>query len=161
MAKQKEKVIATRLGKRVIDPDKVLYFPHGLIGFENQREFVLLQIKDGSPFLILQSLSNSRVGLVVADPYSFTADYEVKIGDAEQKILKLKTIRQVAVLVTVTIPPGAPEKTALNLSGPILVNYEARVGLQVPQSDPKYAGHLYLHETVYAQQQGQAPDPTP
>lgn len=148
MAKQKEKVIATRLGKRVIDPDKVLYFPHGLIGFENHREFVLLQVKDGSPFLILQSLSNSRVGLVVADPYSFTAEYEVKIGDAEQKILKLKTIRQVAVLVTVTIPPGAPEKTALNLSGPILVNYEVRIGLQVPQADPRYAGRLFLHETT-------------
>jgi len=146
MAKQKEKVIATRLGKRVIDPEKVLYFPHGLIGFENNREFALLQIKDDSPFLILQSMSNAKVGLVVADPYSFTANYEVKIGEAEQKILKLKTIRQVAVLVTVTIPPGQPEKTALNLSGPILVNYEARIGIQVPQADPKYAGHIYLHE---------------
>lgn len=150
MAKQKEKVIATRLGKRVIDPDKVLYFPHGLIGFENKREFVLLQIKDGSPFLILQSVTNARVGLVVADPYSFTADYEVKIGEAEQKILKLKTIRQVAVLVTVAIPPGEPEKTALNLSGPILVNYEARIGLQVPQADSKYAGHLFLHDSTVA-----------
>ena len=38
-----------------------------------------------------------------------------------------------AVLVTVSIPAGAPEQAALNLTGPIVINYEARVGLQVPQ----------------------------
>jgi len=146
MARQKEKVIQTRIGKRVIELDKTLYFPHGLIGFEDQREFILLQIKEESPFLILQSITSARVGILVADPYSFTSQYEVKLGEAEQKILRLKNIRQLAVLVTVSIPPGEPEKTSLNLSGPIIVNYEARVGLQVPQVDKKYAGHIRLHE---------------
>lgn len=37
------------------------------------------------------------------------------------------------MLVTVSIPAGAPEQAALNLTGPIVINYEARVGLQVPQ----------------------------
>ncbi len=146
MARQKERVIQTRIGRRVIELDKTLYFPHGLIGFEDQREFVLLQIKGDSPFLILQSVNSPKVGLLVADPYSFTTKYEIKVGEAEQKILRLKNIRQLAVLVTVSIPPNEPEKTALNLSGPILVNYEARVGLQVPQVDGKYSGHIYLHE---------------
>ena len=146
MARQKEKVILTRIGKRVVELDKTLYFPHGLIGFEEEREFILLQIKDDSPFLILQSVHTPRVGILVADPYSFTTQYEVKLGEPEQKILRLKNIRQLAVLVTVSIPHGQPEKTALNLSGPILINYEARVGLQVPQVDNKYAGHIYLHE---------------
>lgn len=146
MAGKKEKIINTRLGKRTISMDKVLYFPKGIIGFENHQEFILLEIKEESPFLMLQSLDDARVGLLVADPYSFTSDYEIKLGDAEQRILRLKNIRQVAVLVTVTIPPGEPDKTALNLSGPILVNYRARVGMQVPQIDPKYSGHIYLHD---------------
>lgn len=146
MARQKEKVIQTRIGKRVIELDKTIYFPHGLIGIEDQREFSLLQIREDSPFLILQSITTARMGILVADPYSFTSDYEVKLGEAEQKILRLKNIRQLAVLVTVSIPPGEPEKTALNLSGPLLINYDARVGLQVPQVDSKYSGHIYLHE---------------
>ncbi len=151
MARQKEKTIQTRLGKRVIELDKTLYFPHGLIGFEEEREFILLQIKDDSPFLMLQSITAARVGILVADPYSFTSQYEVKLGEAEQKILRLKNIRQLAVLVTVSIPHGEPEKTALNLSGPIVVNYAARIGLQVPQVDSKYAGHIYLHELQTSQ----------
>ncbi len=146
MARQKEKVIQTRIGKRVVELDKKIYFPRGLIGFEDQREFVLLQMKEGSPFLVLQSLTNPRVGLLVADPYSFTMEYEVKLGQAEQKILRLQNIRQVAVLVTVSIPAGEPQKTALNLTGPILINYEARIGLQAPQVESKYPSHLYLHE---------------
>jgi flagellar assembly factor FliW len=146
MARQTEKVIQTRIGKRTVELDKVLYFPRGIIGFEDHHEFVLLQLKDDSPFLMLQSMSDARVGLLVADPYSFTSDYEIKLGEPEQKLLRLKNIRQVAVLVTVTIPQGEPEKTALNLMGPILVNYASRIGLQVPQVDSRYPSHLYLHE---------------
>ncbi|THB70666.1 MAG: flagellar assembly protein FliW [Desulfovibrio sp.] len=145
MARNKEKVIHTRVGERAVDLDKVLYFPRGLIGLEKHREFILLQIRDDSPFLVLQSMSNPRVGLLVADPYSFTTDYEITLGEPERRILKLKTLRQAAVLVTVTIPPGEPEKTALNLTGPILVNHEAKLGLQVPQTDSDYPSHLYLH----------------
>lgn len=148
MARQQEKVIQTRLGKRTIDMDKVLYFPRGLVGFEGHHEFILLQMRDESPFLVLQSLDNHRVGLLVADPYSFLTDFEIKVGEPEQKLLRLKNIRQVAVLVTVSIPPNEPEKTALNLTGPILVNHDAKLGLQVPQPDTRYPSKLYLHEHI-------------
>ena len=146
MARQKERVILTKMGKQTISLDKILYFPRGLMGFEDSHEFTLLQVKEDSPFLVLQCVHNPRLGLLVADPYSFTEDYEVRFGEAEQKILKIQNIRQVAVLVTVTIPQEQPEKTALNLTGPILVNYSARIGLQVPQIESKYPSQIYLHE---------------
>lgn len=136
------------MGQQTVSMDKVIYFPRGLIGFETYHEFTLLQLEEGSPFLMLQSLDNPRLGLLVADPYSFTEEYGVKVGDAERRILRLENIRQVAVLVSVTIPPGEPEKTALNLNGPILVNHEAKIGLQVPQIDSRYPSHLYLHEQM-------------
>lgn len=65
----------------------------------------------------------------------FLPEYRIKIGDAEQNMLQVKTAGELAVLVTVSIPPGHPERTALNLTGPILINHEARIGLQVPQAD--------------------------
>ncbi len=135
MARKNEVDIQTRLGVRRIDKNKVLYFPRGLAGFEGLHEFILLQIRPDAPLLVLQSMDNPQVGLLVADPYSFIKDFKIKIGDAEQKLLRLKNIRQLAVLVTVTIPIGKPEETALNLVGPIIVNHAARIGLQVPQSE--------------------------
>jgi flagellar assembly factor FliW len=81
----------------------------------------------------------------VADPYSFLPNYSVTVGDAEQKLLRLKNVRQVAVLVTVSIPPGRPELPALNLTGPVLVNHKMRIGLQVPQTENNGPAKFYLH----------------
>lgn len=158
MARQNERVIQTRLGRQNVALDKVLYFPRGLMGFEDKHEFTLLQLREGAPFLILQSMDDPRLGLLVGDPYSFIEDYPIRIGDAEQKLLRLRTIRQVAVLVTVSIPPGRPEKTALNLTGPILINHEARLGLQVPQTDGRFPSQYYLHEQGGCSTAGQAPE---
>ena len=134
MARSKEIEIDTRLGRRSIDTDKVVHFPRGLAGFENERDFILLQIRPEAPLLILQSVNTPVVGLLVADPYSFfDKSYAPQVGDAEKQLLHIENLEQAAVLVTVSIPAGAPEQAALNLTGPIVINYEARVGLQVPQ----------------------------
>lgn len=148
MAKrQVERTIQTRLGRISVDQGRVIRFPRGLIGFEDRKEFTLLQIKADSPFLMLQCVTNPELGLMVADPFAFLKDYEVKVGNAEQRILRLENIRQVAVLVTVSIPKGRPEETCLNLTGPILVNYAARIGLQIPQVDSKYPSRFYIKDS--------------
>lgn len=135
MARDKEEIeIDTRLGRRRIDTDKVIRFPHGLAGFEGERDFILLQIRPEAPLLILQSVTEPQVGLLVADPYSFLQSYPVMVGDAEQQLLQIKRMEDAAILVTVSIPVGEPEKAALNLTGPIVINHNARIGLQVPQS---------------------------
>ncbi|WP_457570528.1 flagellar assembly protein FliW [Desulfovulcanus sp.] len=128
-----KKEIKSKLGKVLITDEQVIQFPRGLIGFEQLHEFVLLQIKDNSPFLLLQSIDDERLGLIVADPFSFLTNYQVVVGESERRILKLQDKKDLTVLVTVTIPPGEPEKTTLNLTGPILINTNSRLGLQVPQ----------------------------
>ncbi len=135
MARNKEIEIDTRLGRRCIDADKVIHFPRGLAGFENERDFILLQIRPDAPLLILQSVTTPVVGLLVADPYSFfDKSYVPQVSDAEKQLLSIESLEQAALLVTVSIPAGAPEKAVLNLTGPIVINFEGRVGLQIPQS---------------------------
>jgi len=141
MGKKQERLIHTRMGQFSIPPGNVLVFPRGLIGFEGQREFTLIRVKDDSPFLILQSMSDPGLGLLVTDPFAFLGDYKISVGDAELKLLKLENIRQMAVLVTVTIPHGQPEQTTLNLSGPLVINHEARIGMQIPQVDSDFPSH--------------------
>lgn len=151
--------VQTRLGNLAVDMDRVIRFPRGLIGFEDCKEFTLLQLRQDSPFLILQSLERPELGLMVADPFCFIVDYNVKLGTAEQKILKLDNIRQLAVLVTVSIPKGRPEETALNLMGPILVNHEARIGLQVPQVDSKHPSRFLVGAQTQAPETREAAEP--
>lgn len=156
MACEKTIEIDTRLGRRAIDPDMVVTFPRGLAGFEEDHEFVLLQLKPDAPLLILQSMTNKDVGLLVADPYSFLPSYPIMLGDAEQKLLNIKDPKDAAILVTVSIPAGRPQDAVLNLTGPIVINYPERIGLQVPQGFDGPA-QVSLHK---AAEMGSAPGQT-
>jgi flagellar assembly factor FliW len=142
MANKTERIVETRLGRMTLPEDRILTFPRGVIGFMGHREFTLIQLRDESPFLVLQSLDDPKLGLLVADPYTFMTEYEVVIGEADRRILGIETREQTSILVTVTIPQGMPERTTLNLIGPIVVNNEARIGLQIPQTDSRYPAHF-------------------
>jgi len=149
-------VIRTKLGEREIARDSIIYFPHGLIGLDDKREFVLIPVRENSPFLLLQCVSDPGLGLIVADPFPFLPDYDVKLEQAEKKILRVESLRQIAVLVTVTIPKSRPEDTTFNLSGPIILNTKARLGLQAPQLDAKHPTHYRLADAQKAAREEQA-----
>jgi len=153
--RSKKIVIRTKLGEREVARESIIYFPHGLIGLDDKRDFVLIQVRENSPFLLLQCVTDARLGLLVADPYPFMPDYNVKLEAPEKKALRVENIRQIAVLVTVTIPKDKPEMTTLNLSGPIILNTKARLGLQAPQVDAKYPTHFRLVDA----QRTQNPEP--
>ena len=159
MARNKEIEIDTRLGRRCIDAEKVIRFPRGLAGFEDERDFILLQIRPEAPLLILQSVNKPQVGLLVADPYSFLQSYPVMLGEAEQKLLQIERMEDAAILVTVAIPAGEPEKATLNLTGPIVINHKARIGIQVPQGveGPAQINMHSLKPVEPAQEAGVAP----
>ncbi len=50
------------------------------------------------------------------------------------------------ILVSVTVPKGDPEGCTLNLTGPICVNVQERLGLQSPQTDLPYPSRVLLRD---------------
>lgn len=134
MEQKQEREIDTRLGRRVVDMARVIHFPQGLVGFEEEREFVLLQLRPDAAMLILQSMKTPQLGLLVADPYSFIDSFKPVVGEAEMALLQLNSLDDAAILVTVSIPNGQPDNATLNLSGPVIINHQARIGMQVPQN---------------------------
>lgn len=145
MASEEIRLIESRLGPREVRLDRVIHFPRGIIGFEAQHEFTLLQVRPDSPLLVLQSMLEPSLGLLVADPFAFVSDYSINVNDADQELLKASGPDDLAVLVTATIPPGKPEQTALNLLGPIVINHRERLGLQAPQSDRDGPTRVFVH----------------
>lgn len=144
MAKKQERLIQTRLGEMTITPDKILIFPKGLIGYQDKREFTLIQVNEESPFMLLQSMDDPEFALLVTDPYIFVSEYTVKISGAEQKLVQLDSPKQMGVLVTVSIPKGRPDETTLNLIGPIILNTRKKLGVQVPQTDLSTPSNIRL-----------------
>ena len=148
MANHEIKIIESRLGRREVRVDRIILFPRGILGYEEMREFTLLQIQENAPLLVLQSMEKPTLGLLVADPFVFLPEYNLHVGDAEQKLLKADSAADLAVLVTASIPPGKPEETALNLLGPILINHRAHLGLQVPQVDRDGPSRVFVRGKV-------------
>ncbi|SDN33632.1 flagellar assembly factor FliW [Desulfonauticus submarinus] len=140
--------VSSRLGKIIIDKSKIIYFPRGLIGFEGYHYFVLLQIKDKSPFLLLQSTENSRLGLIVADPFVFVPHFRFSLNKIEEKVLRISGRDEISVLATVNIPAGKPENTTLNLSGPIVINNKSKRGLQLAVIEAGLPSHVVISEFV-------------
>lgn len=145
MVKKTEKIIHTRVGPLHVEENRLILFPKGLMGFEHQREFALVRVREDSAFFLLQSTSDPNLGLMVTDPYVYVPDYRIRIGSAEQDMLRLKNIREAAVLVTVTIPLGKPEDAVLNLVGPLVINSRARRGMQVPQNQLRHPARIPLN----------------
>jgi flagellar assembly factor FliW len=126
--------------------DKTIRFPRGLIGFESLREFALVEFKPGSPFHFLQSMELPGMGMMLADPFSFLPGYEIRLAAVEERILRARSIRDLIILVSVTVPKGDPEGSTLNLTGPICVNVQARLGLQSPQIDLAFPPKVLLRD---------------
>lgn len=125
--------INTRLGIQEIAENKIIHFPKGLIGYEDELSFALLELAEDSPFSILQSTKTPDLGFIVTDPYIFLDAYSVKINDVEQVTLHATHADNLFVYVTVTIPHGKADQTTLNLAGPVFINHEKRLGMQIPQ----------------------------
>ena len=138
--------INSRIGPISVSVDKTIRFPRGIIGFENLREFALVEFKPGSPFHFLQSMEMPGMGMMLADPFSFLPGYEIRLASVEERILKVKSVRDLVILVSVTVPKGNPEGSTLNLTGPICVNVQERLGLQSPQTDLALPSRILLRE---------------
>lgn len=149
---QKIVEIETRLGRRSVDASRIITFPRGLVGFESEQRFVLLQIKDDAPLLVLQSVQTPQLGLLVTDPKSFMPDFQPRVSDSERTMLGLKDLTEAAILVTVSIPPGEPERATLNMTGPIVINYLSCVGMQIPQNDMPGPAQVNLNSLVQSAQ---------
>jgi flagellar assembly factor FliW len=143
---KKRLTIHSRIGQLVISSDKTIRFPRGIIGFESLREFALVEFKHGTPFHFLQSIEMPRMGMMLADPFSFLPNYEIRLAAAEERILRVRSVYDLVILVSVTVPKGDPQASTLNLTGPICVNVQERLGLQSPQVELNFPAQVLLRD---------------
>jgi flagellar assembly factor FliW len=128
----------TRFGAIDYEEEDVLTFREGLIGFPNGRRYLLLSLKDDSPFRWLQSLEEPALAFLVADPAHWLLDYEPVVRKEIAQALALTEETPRFLLTTAVIPPGRPDEMTLNLAGPLLINAETRQGAQVVLEDDAY-----------------------
>ena len=138
-------------GEIEIDEKQRIVFPRGLFGFEELRNFALLDSTQ-QPFYWLQSLERVEVAFVLIDPLFFRPDYTPDVDPTEVEEIGASDPEDLLVFAIVTIPAAAARMTA-NLQGPVLLNRRTRVARQSISANPRWGvRHVVMEELAQARQ---------
>ncbi len=132
-------IIKTKfLGEVEIREDDIIVFPDGILGFEECRKFILLDIPENEFFKILQDVERGYVSFIVTDPWKFKTDYDMEVPDSELLKINIREKEQIAMLNIVTLS-DVFEKSTMNLLAPIIMNTENRIGKQYVLNNVSYS----------------------
>jgi len=130
------KLMTKAYGLIDVDERQKIIFPQGLFGFENLRDYVLLDAEQ-QPFYWLQSMDMEHVAFVLINPFVFRPDYEVNIPNEDMAEINIHSPEKALIFSIVTIPADGKNITA-NLQGPLIINRDNRTGKQVVLSDDRW-----------------------
>ena len=153
----------TRFGQIEVPDDRIIEMPEGILGFAQERRFVLLEHdSEGTPFKWLQAADNPNLAFIVMDPHLVVADYQVEFDKEAQRILGPQPDRaDLAVMAIVNIPHDRPIEMTVNLRAPVVVHCEKRLGCQLvlPNEDYPIRHRLFPDPAGEGAGAAQAPKP--
>lgn len=117
--------------------DEVIVFNKGVLGFENLKRYILINLKEYEPFQLLQCIDDENIGFIVAYPFDFYKDYEFKLTSNQIERLKIKKQDQVLVFNILTLKED-PNKITINLKAPIIINTLGNLGEQIVLDNEEY-----------------------
>ena len=115
------KIVTDYLGEVEIEQSNIINFEHGIPGFEDEKEFIILSIDEQGAFQLLQSIKNQRLAFVIIDPVYVVLDYSFDLEDSIVHALEIKDERDIAIFSIVSLKDSIPKST-INLKAPIIIN---------------------------------------
>ena len=126
-------IASRRFGAFEVPVESVFELDPGLVGFPNERRFVVMESRPGSPFKWMLCVDEPDLAFAVVDPVEFVPGYRAPIEKAVE-VLGCAA-GDVALFVLVTIP-ARPVEIYANLLAPVVVDLARRVGRQLVLEDP-------------------------
>jgi flagellar assembly factor FliW len=128
------KIESPRFGSLEVDADKLIEFPTGLPGFEDCKQFTLLEVSEdkSSGVGILQSVDRPEVAFSIAEPGKFGLHYEFSLTEEEESLLRVSRIEDIAVFLILHRGEGGTNEVPVkgNLMAPLVINAAQRIGIQ-------------------------------
>lgn len=120
-----------------IDESQLVTFPKGLYGFEEYKNYALID-SQYNPLIWLQSIEEPSLAFLMIDPFLIEENYEADINDSELEKIEVKDPVDVAVMAIITVPNDGSPVTA-NLQGPIIINKKKKLCMQAVLDGEKYS----------------------
>ncbi len=137
------KIDSMRFGNIEISEQEIINFSEGLLGFEDEKQFCLVDPNDSTLILWLQSLKTPTICFPIIEPNFFTENSDFTIPQSDLANLEIETSNKL-VFNILTIPSDATQISA-NLKAPIVINNSTRLAKQIVLQDNK----LSVNENIY------------
>lgn len=143
-------------GEIMIDDDKIIHFPKGIIGFPDLTEFTLIHDEEKGTDSIhwLQSIQEPAFAMPVMDPLIVCPDYNPEADDELFNILGEIKPEELLVLVTVTVPKDLTQMS-VNLKGPIIINAAEKRALQIIVEGDEYKVKFPIYDILNQKKAGE------
>ena len=143
-------------GEITVDDDKLVYFPKGIIGFPDLKDFALIHDEEKGSDSIhwLQSIQEPAFAMPVMDPLLVCPDYNPEADDELLNNLGEIKPDDLLVLVTVTVPSDLTQMS-VNLKGPIVINAGERKAIQVIAEGDTYQVKFPIYDILYKKKAGE------
>ena len=125
-------------GNLSIEKENIITFEQGLLGFEELKQFAIIDVEECLPFEWLVSVEDPIVAFPILNPTLFFSDYKPSLSKDDLVSLNIKREKDVEMFCIVTLDKK-PENVTLNLKGPILINMKNKMGKQVVLAEDYYS----------------------
>ena len=132
------KILSPYFGELEYSEEDIFKADAGLLGFPEDRRFLLIRSEDSYPFYWLQSLDNPHISFAVVDPELVVPDYALNLEEEDIKELRTKRRDQVKALAITVLSRKLSEITA-NLQAPVIFDFENKTMKQIILSDGRYS----------------------
>ena len=132
------KLSTSNFGNLSIEKENIITFEQGLLGFEELKQFAIIDVEECLPFEWLVSVEDPIVAFPILNPTLFFSDYKPSLSKDDLVLLDIKKEKDVEMFCIVTLGKK-PEDVTLNLKGPILINMKNKMGKQVVLIEDYYS----------------------
>lgn len=142
-----------RFGSIDINNCKAIKFLNGLPGFEELKEFIILEADESKPLYWLQSTENMYICLPMIIPFELMEDYFIEIHDNELNDINITNQNDLMLMNVVVIPEDITKMTA-NMAAPIVINAKSGIGKQIIIDSKEFSVRYPIYESIMRKLKG-------
>lgn len=132
------KINTIRFGEIDIEENRIFNFALPIIGFDNLKQFVILDPNKETLFKWLQSVEDPALAFPIISVSALEIDYTIDLPDNVVEILKITNVESLLVMNITSIPQDDPRGTTINLLAPLIFNLDNQTAGQVVLSGSGY-----------------------
>nr|UWI50432.1 flagellar assembly protein FliW [Clostridioides difficile] len=110
----------------------------GILGFENLREYELLDIENNDILKEFNSTEEDCIGFIVVSPFEVMKEYEIVLNQETIEKLEVKSPNDIMLLNIITLGKTLEEST-VNMKAPIVINIKNNCAMQIILPDEEYS----------------------